>query len=370
MPPRFGKQVWICMYCRHCGKELPEGAEICPSCGRPVSGEDAAAENPAEAPDPDKVLTEEEKEEILRKVREERAEAERKAAEQRQAEEKRRQQEEDAKHQTEAARRADEERRARAREVFAEDDSDTEFEEAGGNLSPEEREKILRQAREELAENERLKAEKRQAEEREKEEARRAKEKIDQKIEFETEQRIAESKRAAEERRRAQEQGQSPENDSPFSGSGQGTDSPSDGSPNGPGAGSHAGYNENRWTTAGPGERGPYSRTAYTGDVRQNEDSRSQEGDKFANASIGCSIAAIFLTVFPYAGIPLGLMGLIFGILALHDRTVRNGRAVCGIVIGIGTVLLGTVLIIAMSALMPYEEQLLQMFQEYINSVS
>ncbi len=358
------------MYCRHCGYKLPNGAESCPNCGCPAGGENAAGKDesagkiPADASDPDKVLTAEEKEKILRNVREERAEAERIAAEKRQAEEKRRQEEEDAKHRPESARKAEPEEKPQ--ELPSDGDSFSEqLQQADQMLSPEEQERIRKQAREELAERERLKAERRQAEEHEKEEARRQKERVQGRVEFETEQKLAQARQAAEERRRQSER------NADSSSHGEASGNISSGIPDSGDLSRSSAQEENTWKAApGGGQRIPYAAGPESGESsgrsEQNE-SRSQ-GDKFANASIGCSVAAIFLTVFPYAGIPLGLMGLIFGILALHNRTARNGRAVCGILIGIGTILLGAVLMIAIGALMPYEDQLIRMFQQYINS--
>lgn len=356
------------MYCRHCGYKLPDGAKSCPNCGCPAGGENAAGTDesagniPADASDPDKVLTAEEKEKILRNVREERAEAERIAAEKRQAEEKRRQEEEDAKHRPESARKAEPEKKQQEQRSDGGDSCDEQLQQADQMLSPEEQEKIRKQAREELAERERLKAERRQAEEREKEEARRQKERVQGRVEFETEQKLAQARQAAEERRRQSERNEN---------SSLRDENASSGSPDISDHSVASAQDENVWKAApGGGQRIPYAAGPESGESsgrsEQNE-SRSQ-GDKFANASIGCSVAAIFLTVFPYAGIPLGLMGLIFGILALHNRTARNGRAVCGILIGIGTILLGAVLMIAIGALMPYEDQLIRMFQQYINS--
>ena len=110
------------------------------------------------------------------------------------------------------------------------------------------------------------------------------------------------------------------------------------------------------------------SRTPYSSDPEDWQGNPSGEAYKsrLANLSIAASIAGFLSMLIPYLTLPLGIMALLFGILSLIRGEYSRGRAVTGIVLGSCLILIGGTLIICVSALSPYADDLTRIFMEYM----
>lgn len=113
-------------------------------------------------------------------------------------------------------------------------------------------------------------------------------------------------------------------------------------------------------------ERIPYSSEPVYGQENVSEDAWHS---RFANLSTASSIAGILSMMIPYLTLPLGIMALLFGILSLYRGEYHKGRAVTGIVLGSCLILIGGTLIICVSALRPYTDDLTRIFMEYIEHI-
>ena len=89
---------------------------------------------------------------------------------------------------------------------------------------------------------------------------------------------------------------------------------------------------------------------------------------RFSGAALLLGIAGFFTVFFPYLTLPLGVMAILFGALGLRRGEPARGRAIVGIVMGSCLVLLGAVLVVCISALMPYQDDLIRIFDDYMRS--
>lgn len=121
----------------------------------------------------------------------------------------------------------------------------------------------------------------------------------------------------------------------------------------------------NAWNT-GAGGRIQYGRgpEMYT-DPEEEQRVRS----RFAGLSFLVSIVSIMSLSFPYVTTPLSVMAILFGVISLRRQEYARKRAITGIVIGAVTFLLGATLTICMVILMPYAEDLMSIFQNYMGQM-
>ncbi len=106
---------------------------------------------------------------------------------------------------------------------------------------------------------------------------------------------------------------------------------------------------------------------------REQEEYRRNTRDEERFASAGCARASLILGILsivsitmPYITIILSLAAIAFGILGSRSR--RRGQAIAGIIMGVVMLLTGMVLLVCLSALEPYEEELTNLFYNYLNN--
>ena len=85
-----------------------------------------------------------------------------------------------------------------------------------------------------------------------------------------------------------------------------------------------------------------------------------------ANLALLLGIVGCVSLLVPWLSLPLGMMAILFGALGLHRGEYHRNRAVTGIVIGVCLVLLSSTLILCLSALRPYQEDLIRIVNEYM----
>ena len=88
----------------------------------------------------------------------------------------------------------------------------------------------------------------------------------------------------------------------------------------------------------------------------------------FSNAAVLLAFIGLGTLFVPWLTLVLGVMAILFGALALRRQEPGRGRAITGIAVGGCMVLLGGTLIICMSALMPYQDDLIRIFNDYMMS--
>ena len=104
-------------------------------------------------------------------------------------------------------------------------------------------------------------------------------------------------------------------------------------------------------------------------EYRQGAPDGSAYRSRLANLSLASSVAGFVSMIIPYLTLPLGIMAILFGIFSLYKGEYGRGRAVTGIVIGSCLVLIGGTLIICVSALSPYADDLTRIFMEYLEHI-
>ncbi len=95
---------------------------------------------------------------------------------------------------------------------------------------------------------------------------------------------------------------------------------------------------------------------------RAKQERFSSEG--CAKASLVVAILSILSFMIPYLTIPVSLVSIVLGVMGMRTRYRR--RAIAAIVIGGIMALTGVVLMICLSALNPYTEDLMNMLTDYI----
>ncbi|MCD8077048.1 MAG: zinc-ribbon domain-containing protein [Lachnospiraceae bacterium] len=106
---------------------------------------------------------------------------------------------------------------------------------------------------------------------------------------------------------------------------------------------------------------------------REQEAYRNNNRAEERFASAGCARASLILGILsivsitmPYITIILSLAAIAFGVLGSRSR--RRGQAIAGIVLGVIMLVTGMVFLVCLSALAPYEEELANLFYDYLNS--
>lgn len=125
--------------------------------------------------------------------------------------------------------------------------------------------------------------------------------------------------------------------------------------------------NPYRYEESSNGEqRNPYS---YSNNNYEQKQEQKPEPDKtgkegMATASLVLGIIAVVSCCIPYLAIPVSIAAIGFGILGY--KSAARTKAIIGIVLGAAMLLVGMTLLISISALMPYSEELLEAFSMYM----
>ena len=121
------------------------------------------------------------------------------------------------------------------------------------------------------------------------------------------------------------------------------------------------------WNTQQPGPDGriPYGSGPVGGRGPEAQAYRST----FSNLSLILGIAGFFTLIIPYISLPIGIMAILFGVLGLRKMEFYRTRAIVGIVFGSCLVLIGGTLIICVSALLPYQDDLIRIWGEYMQQL-